>query len=158
LKRGARGIIPEIVEEARTGSVVDLTLTHAGGVVLRTRANSTLVLLVRAKPEPHDWVLPKGHIEPGEAPDQTAQREVAEEAGVDALPTKYLGTIEFDSPRGGRVRAGYFLMQFRREVRATEEREICWCTVADALKRVRFENTRTLIRDAFNSRARRSAV
>jgi diadenosine hexaphosphate hydrolase (ATP-forming) len=30
------------------------------------------------------WVFPKGHIEPGESKTQTAEREVAEEAGVQA--------------------------------------------------------------------------
>lgn len=124
------------------------SLTHAGGAVLRTRSGVTEILLVKAKPAPHDWVLPKGHIERGETPEETARREVAEEAGVDATPAGYLGEIEFVSPRGEHVRAGYFAMKFRENVPAAEEREVRWCTIPDALRLVRFENTRDLIRAA----------
>ena len=127
---------------------VDIGLTHAGGLVRRARRGTALALLVRAKPAPHDWVLPKGHIETGEMPEQTARREVREEAGVEATPIRYLGSLEFDSPRGERVRAGYFLMQFVRDVPRVEDREIRWCPVAEALRLVRFENTRALIRAA----------
>ncbi len=120
-------------------------LTHDGGVVRRAREATTLVLLVRAKPAPHDWVLPKGHIEPGETLEQTARREVREEAGVEATPIRYLGSLEFNSPRGQRIRAGYFLMEFEREVLRTEDREICWCPVPEALRLVRFEDARGFI-------------
>ena len=124
------------------------SLTHAGGAVLRKRSTVTEILLVRAKPAPHDWVLPKGHIERGETPEETARREVAEEAGVDATPGGYLGEIEFVSPKGEHVRAGYFVMNFRANVPAAEERQIRWCTIPDALRLVTFENTRELIRAA----------
>ena len=75
----------------------DRALTHAGGVVYRGDGAARRVLLVRAKPAPHDWVLPKGHLERGETPEETARREVREEAGVDAEPLRYAGTIEFDT-------------------------------------------------------------
>jgi hypothetical protein len=52
------------------------------------------------------------------------------------------------SPKGEQVRAGYFAMKFRGNVPAAEEREIRWCTIPDALRLVRFENTRDLIRAA----------
>jgi 8-oxo-dGTP pyrophosphatase MutT (NUDIX family) len=129
---------------------VDEALTHGGGAVIRSEAGTLKILLVRAKPAPHDWVLPKGHIEPGETAKQTAEREVAEEAGVDAVANRYLGAIEFVSPKGEQVRAGYFLMAFRGDVPPAEEREIRWCTADDALKRIRFDDTRALIRDAFH--------
>ena len=125
---------------------VDRNLTHAGGVVLRMQPGTTLVLLVRARPAPHDWVLPKGHIEADETPEQTARREVAEEAGVDAEPVRYLRSLEFDSPR--RVRTAYFLMRFLRDVPRTEDREVCWRPVAEAAQMVRFGELRRLILDA----------
>ena len=41
------------------------------------------------------WSLPKGHIEPGETPEDTAVREVAEETGIPGEMVAPLGTIDF---------------------------------------------------------------
>lgn len=41
------------------------------------------------------WSLPKGHVEPGELPPQTAAREVAEETGITGHVVGELGTIDF---------------------------------------------------------------
>ncbi|HMD36393.1 MAG TPA: NUDIX domain-containing protein [Vicinamibacterales bacterium] len=125
------------------------SLTHAGGVVLRDGR----VLLVRAKPVPHDWVLPKGHIEPGETPQETAVREVREEAGVDATADREVGVLEFESPKSGRVRSVYFLMRYVRDVRADDDREVRWCAIDEAVELIRFENARELIRTAATFRS-----
>ena len=127
--------------------MTDAHLTHAGGVVLRDGR----VLLVRAKPAPHDWVLPKGHIDPGEAPADTAAREVREEAGVEASPGPALGVLEFESPKAGRVRCLYFRMHYVRDVPPEDDREIRWCSVDEALDLIRFEDARALVRDAIRS-------
>lgn len=41
------------------------------------------------------WSLPKGHIEPGETPEQTAAREVAEETGIIGRVVRPIGTIDY---------------------------------------------------------------
>src|SRR5688572_23523631 len=41
------------------------------------------------------WSLPKGHVEAGEAPPETAAREVAEETGISGHVVGELGTIDF---------------------------------------------------------------
>src|SRR5438046_8343836 len=41
------------------------------------------------------WSLPKGHIEEGETPEQTAVREVAEETGISSTVVRPLGTIDY---------------------------------------------------------------
>jgi 8-oxo-dGTP pyrophosphatase MutT (NUDIX family) len=72
-------------------------LTHAGGVIYRSRDKVVEYLLVQARKHPSHWVLPKGHIEPGEDPRVTAVREVKEETGqwawvVQRLDDSRLGT------------------------------------------------------------------
>ena len=53
----------------------------AGGVVLRSAAGSTEVLVVH-RPRYDDWSLPKGKLDKGETGKQAALREVLEETGV----------------------------------------------------------------------------
>jgi 8-oxo-dGTP pyrophosphatase MutT (NUDIX family) len=124
------------------------TLTHAGGIVHRQEDGGVAVLLVRASREPHDWVLPKGHIEAGETPAQTARREVREEAGVEASPTEYLGALRFERPGGELVHAGLFLMRFVANVPAQEDREVRWCSFREAAELVMFDSTREMLEAA----------
>ena len=122
-----------------------MTPTHAGGIVIRVREGERQVLLVRGTRAPHDWVLPKGRIERGETPEETARREVQEEAGVDAEVVRYAGRLDFE--RDSReIRAAYFEMRFVQEIEAAEDREIRWATPAEAIALVRFEDTGRLIR------------
>jgi diadenosine hexaphosphate hydrolase (ATP-forming) len=125
--------------------------THAGGIVYRPRAAGHQLLLVRARPEPHDWVFPKGHIEPGESPHECARREVREEAGVDAEPLLFLDEDRFTKPNGKDVHVALFLMEYVREAPAEETRERRWCSVAEALALVHFESGRSAIRAAETS-------
>jgi 8-oxo-dGTP pyrophosphatase MutT (NUDIX family) len=69
--------------------------TSAGGVVIsddRTR----VVLIGRLDRRGRLlWSLPKGHIEDGETPEQTAVREVREETGIVGEIIQPLGTIDY---------------------------------------------------------------
>ena len=85
--------------------------TRAGGVVFRiSNVNLRLeYLLVRAK-ESNDWVLPKGRIEPGESLEETAVREVREEAGVWARVEQELQTSSYTND-GKRINVQFYLMK-----------------------------------------------
>jgi len=120
-------------------------LSHAGGVVFRRAGPAAEILLVSGKLPPHGWVLPKGHIEKGERPEECARREVQEEAGVDAEPVAFIGYDQFTTPQGKSVAAVFFLMEWVRFVPANEERRVCWLPVADALALIRFEGARQII-------------
>ena len=61
----------------------------AGGVVIF--GNAVLLL----KKYNGDYVLPKGKVEPGESLEETAYREVLEEAKVRARPVVYIDKIEY---------------------------------------------------------------
>jgi 8-oxo-dGTP pyrophosphatase MutT (NUDIX family) len=133
-------------------------LSHAGGVVYRPDAARHEMLLVRARPAPHDWVLPKGHIEPGETPEACARREIREEAGIDSEPELRLGIDEFTTADGKVVRTAFYLMRFVRPAPALEEREQRWSTFAEALELVSFEGARRIIRVAEAHLRRQSAI
>jgi 8-oxo-dGTP pyrophosphatase MutT (NUDIX family) len=122
--------------------------THAGGVTVRLRNGRTEILLVRARPAPHDWVLPKGHIEDGETEEDCARREIQEEAGVDATPLGVLGEDAFTTPSGKVVRAVFFLMRYERDVPPAETRERRWFSVDEAVAALQHPRPRQLIRSA----------
>jgi 8-oxo-dGTP pyrophosphatase MutT (NUDIX family) len=67
----------------------------AGGIVFRRNsADQVEILLIQDAKD--RWTIPKGHIEEGETAQQTAKREIGEEAGlkeVDVL--NWLGKIHF---------------------------------------------------------------
>jgi ADP-ribose pyrophosphatase YjhB (NUDIX family) len=124
---------------------LDNVLTHAGGVVRRDVNGEPRFLLVRASRAPFDWVIPKGHIEDAETPEQTAGREVAEEAGVDAVVERAVGDLSFEA-RGRTIHVRYFAMRYRGDVTAIEQREVRWCSLAECDELLLFEDAREMVR------------
>jgi len=127
--------------------------THAGGVVYQ-EGTPPLYLVVRPRRRRDEWVLPKGHIEPGESAEEAAVREVREETGVEAELVTPLGSESFDAP-GGEVTVRWFLMRRLRSAPAAEDRDRLWLPFAEAQRHLTFANTRRLLDDA--ERARRRA-
>lgn len=82
----------------------------SGGVVVRRRGNGWQVLLIRDMNG--SWTFPKGLIEKGERPEQTAIREISEEVGIHDLSlVKKLSPIVYWYRRNGRIKKTvlYFL-------------------------------------------------
>ena len=122
-------------------------LTHAGGIVYRRRGEKVEMLIVRARPDPHDWVLPKGHIEPGETPEACARREVREEAGVDGEPEILIGVDRYMGPRSA-IAVAFYLLRYVADVTPDEMRETRWVTFDEAQDLILFDRLRVIISDA----------
>jgi 8-oxo-dGTP pyrophosphatase MutT (NUDIX family) len=87
----------------------------AGGVVVRRFRGRPFMAAVRVKGG-SVLALPKGHIDPGESAAQAAEREVREEAGVEASLVEKLGDVRYWYQRDGqRVLkvVSFFLFQYR---------------------------------------------
>jgi 8-oxo-dGTP pyrophosphatase MutT (NUDIX family) len=121
--------------------------SHAGGVVARTEGGKREYLLVEARRRRGEWVLPKGHIEPGETPEAAAVREVQEEAGVRAEPVSRAGESEYAAD-GQTVRIIFFLMRYQGEAGRREDRARAWRRYEDALGLLRFDDTRRVLAQA----------
>jgi len=69
--------------------------TSAGGVIVNTDRTKVALIGRLDRRGRLLWSLPKGHIEEGETPEQTAVREVAEETGILGEIIRPLGTIDY---------------------------------------------------------------
>jgi 8-oxo-dGTP pyrophosphatase MutT (NUDIX family) len=121
--------------------------SHAGGVVARTVGGEREYLLVEARRRRGEWVLPKGHIEPGEIPEAAAVREVQEEAGVCAEVVARAGESEYVVD-GQTVRVIFFLMRYQGETGHREPRARTWHRYKDALRLLPFDDARRLLMQA----------
>ncbi len=105
------------------------------------------MLLIKARRNPQLWIFPKGHIEDGESPDETALRETREEAGVAADLISRVGTLQFESGKDV-VHVEYFLVRWAADVPSDENRERRWCSVEEASEMLVFEGARALLAKA----------
>jgi 8-oxo-dGTP pyrophosphatase MutT (NUDIX family) len=67
----------------------------AGGVLVRTIRGRTMVAAIRPRGRTKVWALPKGRIDDGETPAETAVREVREETGVEGRLVEKLGDVRY---------------------------------------------------------------
>jgi len=68
----------------------------AGGVLVRRLNGRWMMAAIRPGGKKEGvWALPKGLIDPGEKPEQTALREVAEETGAHGRSAGKLGDVKY---------------------------------------------------------------
>jgi 8-oxo-dGTP pyrophosphatase MutT (NUDIX family) len=67
----------------------------AGGVLVRRAASGFEVAVITPRGKNSVRALPKGHIDAGEKPDQTAVREVKEETGLTGALKEKLGDVKY---------------------------------------------------------------
>jgi mutator protein MutT len=117
------------------------TVLSAGIIVVRERENSRDYLFLRAF---RNWGFPKGEVEPGEAPRETAVRETQEETGLTELHFRWGEEFKETEPynRGTKV-ARYYLAQTTEDrvvfavnpqIGAPEHHEYRWLSGAELEK------------------------
>jgi len=107
--------------------------THGGGVVFRPGDSGPLYLLVEASRSKGRWVFPKGGIGRRESAEQAAVREVAEEAAVRARSVQALGRARLEKA-GDRIQVEFFLMEYVRDAKPLESRDVRWCRFEKAIE------------------------
>ena len=109
--------------------------------------------------DPGVWALPKGNIDPGETPAETAVRETHEETGVEGKPVDKLGDVRYVYTRRGGERVfkvvSFFLLRAGRgrigeieESMRIEVAEARWLPLADAPRLLAYGGEREMARKA----------
>jgi ADP-ribose pyrophosphatase YjhB (NUDIX family) len=118
-------------------------LTHAGAVVFR-KSDSEVLYLVVSSSDGLNWVLPKGHIEIGESPNEAALRELAEEAGTVGEIVAPLSVRQFKK-RDRDATAQYFLIRETGSTQSVETRTIRWETESAAHQLLTFAEAKAAL-------------
>ena len=123
----------------------------------RTTDGVTEVALI----QPHDrkaWALPKGLIEPGEAPEAAAQREAREETGLSGTIVSRLDTIKYsymakwETPpiRVFKI-VTFYLLRFTEGDPSQHDREVDrveWFPIETAIASASYPQEKSIIRKA----------
>jgi 8-oxo-dGTP pyrophosphatase MutT (NUDIX family) len=123
-------------------------IEQAGAIVVRPGKTEPRILLVTARRNPDNWIFPKGHVEPGERLPDAAAREALEEAGVDGKVAGPAGSLAFDFGSDS-YRVHYFVLTTADLGEEREGRRFRWCRYKQALRRLTFDETKDLLRDAW---------
>jgi ADP-ribose pyrophosphatase YjhB (NUDIX family) len=127
--------------------------THAGGIVFRKRGSQIEYLLLESSRDPRKWVLPKGHIEQGEDPGETAVREVHEETGVWGRIIAPVPNCSSYWADGREVKVQFFLMKYAGcGLQRDAKRRHGWWKHADAIANASHDETQNQLRSAEQSR------
>lgn len=126
----------------------------AGGIIFRRSSKKTseieILLIADSKGR---WTIPKGHIEEGETPRQTAKREIQEETGLKEMEMlDWLGKINFRYRRINSLvlmTTEIFLVRAKGDTDNIVPQEwmtdIKWLPVKEALDKIQYEDIGKLI-------------
>jgi len=129
----------------------------AGGVVVRGEQTIVIVPTRRGAQGQKVLALPKGHVDPGETPDQTALREVREETGVDATLVEKLGEVRYFYQRSGKrifKRVTFYLFEYlggSLDDHDDEVEEARWMPLAEAAQALSYDGEREMATRALSA-------
>lgn len=122
-----------------------------GAVVFRIINGVTRFLLIRNR-RSVNWGFPKGHMETGETPEETAIREVLEETGINIkiLPG-FVCKSEYKIQGRIEKMVNIFLASTtdtKTFIQKEEVEDYVWLRYDDALKTLKFENDKSILENA----------
>ena len=140
--------LPAVEERSAGGIVVDVDCGQARIAVIARRNRAGRI----------EWCLPKGHIEGDETLPETAEREIAEETGIEGRVLIELGTIDywFATPE---KRVHKFVHHYLLEATGgtltiendpdQEAIDVAWFPLREAHRHLTFPNERRIARIAW---------
>ena len=126
----------------------------AGGVVCRQGEQGLEVILIATHGGTR-WALPKGLVERGEKPVDTARREIQEETGVEARYLGKIDTIEYWYRQDKDLRVHKFVAFYLFEYVAGdvanhgwEVDDAAWFPIDEAIARISYDTERKILQRA----------
>jgi len=127
---------------------------------VRTIQSRPMVAAIRPQGKENVWALPKGNVDAGESPAETALREVLEETGVEGRPVEKLGDVRYVYTRPGGVRVfkvvSFFLLRAGRgrigaidEAMRIEVAEARWLPLEEAPRLLSYGGEREMAAKAW---------
>lgn len=130
---------------------------QAGVIPFRRKKGAIEVCLIRNKGR-RKWKIPKGFVDPGDTPEETALKEAWEEAGLKGrLAGAAIGSYEYDK-WGLTLTVRVFLMEVSDEEDEWQEsrfRERCWEAVGTAFAMLKKHPVKSLLDSAATKLERR---
>jgi 8-oxo-dGTP diphosphatase len=133
----------------------------AGGVTYRRLDDGRLEIALIATQRGMRWQLPKGSVEPGEQPEETARREVAEEVGLQTVCEAFLETIDFwywdtyrkVSPELVHKRVDFYLLRTvggELSDASHEVDRVGWFSPEQAIRKLTFPGEKSVVEQALD--------
>jgi 8-oxo-dGTP pyrophosphatase MutT (NUDIX family) len=131
----------------------------AGAIIFRKEKNNAFFLLLHyqsgAKRPKTYWDLPKGHIEKGEKPEETARREIKEETGIENI--EFIPEFKENIKYFFRVKnktifktVVFYLVKTKdkKVIISSEHIGSKWLTYKKALKELTYKNAKDILKKA----------
>lgn len=145
IKRFVSGRRPSIEEVVRE--------TTSGGIIFRRNKHTNQLEILLIQDAKNRWTIPKGHVEEGEEPKDTAKREIQEETGLQEMKVmNWLGKVNFRYRRGHTLVLMTMHIYLVQGLGDTDKlsgedwlSDIKWLPAQDAMDKIAYEDIGKLI-------------